>query len=115
MDRKLISSALKKNGVTSGILEAKDGEEALKILGENPQDICIILLDWQMPNMDGIGFMKAVRKVPAVAHIPIVMITASGSEDNKKQAREVNPDLAGYVVKPYSPVKLVEMISSYIK
>ena len=110
MDRRLLSSALKKNNVLNEVLEAKDGQEGLKVLSENLQDICLILLDWQMPNMNGIDFMKAVRQVPQAARIPIFMISASGSDENKQQAREANPDLAGYVVKPYSPVKLVELI-----
>ncbi|MCA9399645.1 MAG: response regulator, partial [Candidatus Omnitrophica bacterium] len=65
---------------------------------------------WQMPNIDGIEFMQGVVNVPTVSNIPIIMITASGSEDNQKHARSVNPKLAGYVVKPYRPDDLVELI-----
>ena len=83
MDRKLLTSVLKKNGVTQEILEAVNGEEGVKVLGEKFKEICLILLDWQMPVMDGLEFMKTVIKVPDVANIPIVMITASGSEENK--------------------------------
>jgi two-component system chemotaxis response regulator CheY len=115
MDRKLLTSVLKKNGVTQEILEAVNGEEGVRILGEKFKDICLILLDWQMPIMDGIEFMKAVVKVPEVANMPIVMITASGSEDNKRLAREVNPNLAGYIVKPYKADALIETIKPYLK
>lgn len=115
MDRKLLTSVLKKNGVTQEIMEAVNGEEAVKLLAEKFQEVCIILLDWQMPVMDGIEFMKTVVKVPEISAIPIVMITASGSEDNKKQAREVNPNLAGYIVKPYKPDTLLEVIRPHLK
>lgn len=115
MDRKLLTSVLKKSGVSNEILEATNGEEALKILAEKFRDICLILLDWQMPIVDGIEFMKAVVKVPEVASVPIIMITASGSEDNKKQARDVNPHLAGYVVKPYQSQVLIDLIKPHLK
>lgn len=115
MDRKLFASAVKKSQINNEILQAADGEEGLKILSEHYQDICLILLDWQMPKMSGIDFMKGVVNVPATASIPIVMVTASGSEDNKKYAMEVNPRLAGYLVKPYKPEKLIETIKPHLK
>ena len=72
LERKLLIGVLKKAGIEQEILQAVDGEEAVQILGVNYKDIGLILLDWQMPKMTGIDFMKAVTKVPAVAHIPIV-------------------------------------------
>lgn len=110
MDRKIMINTLKKGGVDHEILEAADGEIALKILSENFKDIILVLLDWQMPNMDGIEFMQAVVKVPEVAGVPIVMVTASGSDDNKRYAHQINPNLAGYVVKPYNAHKLFPVI-----
>ena len=115
MDRKLLISLIKKSGIENEILQAADGEEGLKVLSENYQNICIILLDWQMPKLNGLDFMKAVVKVPATAATPIVMVTASGSEDSKKQAMDVNPNLAGYIVKPYKAETLLEIIKKYIK
>ena len=95
------------------IAEAENGEEAMGRCHMRVPDA--ILLDWQMPVMDGLEFMKTVMKVPEVASIPIVMITASGSEENKNQVRSVNPNLAGYVVKPYTPNTLIETIKPYLK
>jgi len=115
MDRKLIMNLFKKNGINNEVLQAADGEEGLKILSDHYQDICLIVLDWQMPKMDGIEFMKGVVNVPEVSSIPIVMITAAGSEDSKKVAMDVNPQLAGYIVKPYTPAILIESIQSYVK
>lgn len=114
LERKLLINVLKKAGLEHEILQAVDGEDAIQILGANHKDICLILLDWQMPKMSGIEFMKAVIKVPAVFHIPIVMVTASGSEDNKKEAREANPNLAGYIVKPYKPETVIETIKPFL-
>ena len=115
MDRKLVTNLIKKSGCENEILQAADGEEGLKVLSTHYQDICLILLDWQMPKMDGIEFMKGVVNVPTVASIPIVMISASGSEENKKQAKDVNPRLAGYIVKPYKSEDLITTIKPYLK
>src|SRR6185503_5461486 len=97
MDRKLLMNVLRKNIVAVEFLEAVDGEQGIKVLSTNYQEIRLILLDWQMPKIDGIEFMKNVLKVPEVSSIPIIMITASSSEDNRKFAHEVNPKLAGYI------------------
>ena len=115
MDRKLLKNLLLKNGVTNEILEAVDGEQGIKTLSANYQNIRLILLDWQMPKMDGIDFMKGVLKVPEVAEIPIIMITASSSEDNRKFAHQVNPKLAGYIVKPFRPDQLVDMVKPFLE
>ena len=115
LDRKLSMNMLKKSGVTHEILQAVDGEEGLRIVGQNFKDIGLILLDWQMPKVNGIEFMKATRNVPEVSGIPIVMITASGSEENKRMARDTNPNLAGYLVKPYTPEQLMETIRPHLK
>jgi len=110
----LLIEILKGAGVKNEYLEAKNGEEAIKVLGTQYKDIGLILLDWQMPEMSGIEFMEGVVKVPAVASIPIVMVTASGTEENRKKAYDVNPKLAGYIVKPYTPKTLVETIGAFL-
>jgi CheY-like chemotaxis protein len=115
LERELLIEILKGSGITNGFLQARSGEQAIEVLGHHYKEICLILLDWQMPEMSGLEFMEGVVKVPTVSKIPIVMVTASGSEENKKQARDVNPSLAGYVVKPYEPEMLVETIKPYTR
>ncbi len=115
LDRKLLIRILMKAEISQEILQAEDGEQALEILATNYQDICLIILDWQMPNMSGIELMAGLIKIPVLAAIPVVMVTASGSEENKKLAREVNPGLAGYIVKPYKPVELLAVIKPHLK
>ncbi len=115
MDRKLLSSLLKKFSIESEVLQAADGEEGFKVFNEKFSEIGLIFLDWQMPKMSGIDFMKAVTKFPDLVKTPIVMITASGSEENKKQAYDVNPHLAGYLVKPYKPEDLINLVRSLLK
>ncbi|MFA5059994.1 MAG: response regulator [Candidatus Omnitrophota bacterium] len=115
LERELLTEVLKGSGVKNEFLHAKSGEEAIQILGTKFKEIGLILLDWQMPEMSGMEFMEGVVKVPAVSAIPIIMVTASGTEENKKKAHDVNPHLGGYVVKPYDPESLVKVIQPFLK
>lgn len=115
LDRKLLIRTLVKAEIQQEILQAEDGEIALGILANHHEDIGLILLDWQMPKMNGIELMAGMMKIPVLSSIPIVMVTASGSEDNKKLAREINPNLAGYLVKPYKPEELLQVIKPFLK
>ena len=115
LDRKLLIRILMKAEITQEIVQAQDGEEALEILANNYQDIGLILLDWQMPRMSGIELMAGMARIPALASIPVVMVTASGSDANKALAREVNPNLAGYITKPYKTEELLEAVKPHLK
>lgn len=115
LDRRLLIRVLQKAEIKNEILQATDGEQGLHTLAANYQDICVVLLDWQMPKMNGIEVLEGVAKVPEVCEVPIVMVTASGSDDNKKLAYSVNPKLAGYIVKPYKPEQLIEAIKPFLK
>ncbi len=114
LERELLIEVLKGAGVQNDFLQAKTGEEAVQILGTRYKEIGLILLDWQMPQMSGMEFMEAVVKVPAVADKAIIMVTASGTEENKRKARAVNPKLCGYIVKPYTPESILESIRSFV-
>ncbi len=115
LDRKLLIRMLMKAGVTQEILQAEDGEQALDVLANEYQNICLLLLDWQMPKMNGIELMAGMMKVSLLSTIPIIMVTASSSEDNKILAREINPKLAGYVVKPYKAEDIIAVIKPYLR
>lgn len=115
LDRKLLIRTLVRAEIIQEMLQAEDGEQALEVLAKNYQDICLILLDWQMPKMSGIEMMAGLVNIPVLAAIPVIMVTASGSDDNKKLAYEVNPKLAGYVVKPYRPEQLLEAVKPHLK
>ncbi len=114
LERELLIEVLRGSGVSNDCLQAKTGEEAIRVLGTRYKDICLILLDWQMPEMSGMEFMEAVVKVPKVSHTPIIMVTASGTDENKKRASNVNPHLAGYIVKPYTPESLLAVINKFL-
>ena len=113
-ERRASIELLKENHFLGEILEAANGEEALEIISTNYNDIGLILLDWQMPKMDGIQLMKGLIKVKITASIPIILITASGSEEAKISVRRLNPQLAGYIVKPYDSMEFIIKISPYV-
>ncbi|MBF0504644.1 MAG: response regulator [Candidatus Omnitrophica bacterium] len=115
LDRKLLIRILMKAEISQEILQAEDGEQAMEVLAGNYRDICVVLLDWQMPKVSGIELMAGMVKIPELAALPIVMVTASGSDENKRLAHQVNPQLAGYVVKPYKPDELIAAIKPYLK
>ena len=115
LERELLVEVLRGAGVNNEFLNAHNGEEAIQVFGTRYKEIGLILLDWQMPEMYGMEFMEAVVKVPAVAKIAIIMVSASGTDDNKEQARQLNPNLAGYIVKPYTPESLLDVIKPYVE
>lgn len=115
LERELLIEVLRGAGVQNEFLQARTGEDAIYLLGMQYKNICLILLDWQMPQMSGMEFMEAVVKVPKVSDKAIIMVTASGTDENKKKAQSVNPNLVGYVVKPYTPESLLEIIRPYAK
>ena len=115
LERELLIEVLKSAGVMNDALQARTGEDAIQTLGTRYKEIGLILLDWQMPRMSGMEFMEAVVKVPTVAQTPIIMVTASGTDENKKKAYNVNPNLIGYIVKPYTPESILEVIYPFVQ
>jgi two-component system chemotaxis response regulator CheY len=115
LDRKLAIRVLMKAGITHEIIQAEGGEQAMEILATNYMNISLILLDWQMPKVSGIELMAGMVKIPELAKIPIVMVTASNSDENKRTARQINPNLAGFVGKPYKPEDLLAAVKPFLK
>ena len=79
------------------LIEAHNGENALDILAENSQ-IDLILLDLNMPKMNGFEFLKQLRTDPNLKYIPTVVLTTSINRSDLKQAYSIG--IAGYLVKP---------------
>ena len=115
LDRKLLIRVLMKSGITQEILQAEDGEQAMESLANNYRDICLVLLDWQMPKVTGIELMAGMVKIPELSALPVIMVTASGSDENKRRAYQVNPNLAGYLIKPYKAEELLAAINPFLR
>lgn len=99
--RKIVNRSLRQAGLEfDSVLEAGDGQAALEVLaGEKPD---IILSDINMPNMDGIEFLKQKANDDSIKDIPVVMVTTEGgSEDMVDQAMSLGA--SGCVKKPFTP------------
>ena len=84
-------------------ITARDGLEALQLVGERTPDL--ILLDIEMPRMDGFEFAKTIKADAKLAHIPIIMITSRTAEKHRNRAKELGVN--AYLGKPYQEEELL--------
>jgi two-component system chemotaxis response regulator CheY len=89
------------------IIDAMNGQDGLEKLEKNP-DVNLILLDINMPVMNGIEFIKKVKTIAAYAPIPIVMVSTEGKEEDT--LRGLTLGAKGYVKKPFQPSDLHTII-----
>jgi chemosensory pili system protein ChpA (sensor histidine kinase/response regulator) len=106
--RRVTQRLLERNGMR--VLTAKDGVDAVSLLQENLPDI--ILLDIEMPRMDGYEVATHVRNDPRLKDIPIVMITSRVSEKHRARAIEIGVD--DYLGKPYQESQLLDAIEPLV-
>jgi two-component system, chemotaxis family, chemotaxis protein CheY len=90
------------------LVHAYDGREALDRLAEH-KDVDLILLDVNMPRMNGLEFLTAVKAHPEFARIPVVIITTEGTEDDTQ--RGLSAGAAAYVKKPFRNEELIGVIT----
>jgi len=107
--REMIRFALGKSDMK--VKCAANGPEALAKINEKIPDI--VLLDWMMPKMSGPELIRRLRKDPLTKHIPIIMLTAKVSEDDKVTGLYSGAD--DYVTKPFSPRELVARITAVLR
>lgn len=107
--RKLIKDFLTQKNYN--ILEAEDGERALKVYEENKEKINLILLDVMMPKLDGWSVLRQIRQENKT--LPIVMLTARAEEQDELFGFELGVD--EYITKPFSPKILVARVEAILK
>lgn len=121
VDQMAVQRAFQKAKIGNPILVAKDGIEALEMLrGEKGRarvtSPCLILLDLQMPRMNGIEFLTEIRKDPALRPLIVFVLTTSKDEEDRVNAYKFN--VAGYIVKSDAGngfLNLVTMLEHYWK
>ncbi len=103
--RQMVGFTLKSRGYS--VVEACDGKEALEKLknGLNPD---MIITDLNMPEMDGISFIKAVRGLTGKRYIPILMLTTESMEEKKREGQAAGA--TGWIVKPFTPEQLLKVV-----
>jgi two-component system chemotaxis response regulator CheY len=105
--RKLVTTTLE-DVAGFELLEAGDGEQALEIAGRELPSI--VLLDVDMPKLDGIATLERLRADPATAGATIVMLTAQAHGDVERRAADAGADL--FLTKPFSPLELLRLVDS---
>ena len=102
--RRVVGIALK--GAGYDVLEGVDGKDALsKLTG---QKVHMIISDVNMPVMDGIAFLKAVKAMPAYKFTPVIMLTTESAEEKKREGQAAGA--RALVVKPFQPEQLVNAV-----
>ncbi len=108
VDAMTIRRALREIKVLNPLIHCENGEEALESLGKMHEEPCIILLDLNMPRMNGIEFLREVKKREEFRRIPVVVLTTSREERDRVDSFENN--VAGYMIKPVDYMQFVETI-----
>jgi CheY-like chemotaxis protein len=115
VDVMTVQRAFKKGNITNPLYIAGNGIEALAMLRGTtdqpsliPSERRIILLDLNMPKMNGLEFLQELRADPAIRQIPVVVLTTSNEEKDRVQAYNLN--VAGYILKPVTFNIFVELM-----
>ena len=110
-----VRRALERAHVTNPLFVAHNGLEALELLRSDkvPRDRRLVLLDLNMPKMNGIEFLRELRKDPSLRPTPVVVLTTSDDDRDKVQAYDLN--VAGYLLKPVTFVNFVDVMAALNK
>jgi len=111
-----VRRAFKKGRITNSLYVAGNGIEALAMLRDRghpatvPLERCLILLDLNMPKMNGIEFLTELRADPNLKQIPVVILTTSSEDRDRVSAYDLN--VAGYLLKPVTFSTFVETMTT---
>ena len=108
--RRIVVNTLKRIGYDD-VVEAANGKEALAKLYSEKIDM--VITDWNMPEMNGLEFIKAVKSDENFKNLPILMITTRGVRDDIVEAMRAG--ISSYIVKPFSPQTLKSKIEAILK
>ena len=107
--RQMVSFTLKNAGYD--VVEAVDGEDAFEKARQRSFDL--VLIDQNMPRLDGIGLTRRLRAHPRYKGTPILILTTESSDQMKQAGRSAGA--TGWLVKPFDPVRLIEVIQKVIR
>lgn len=106
--RQMVSFTLK--GAGYEVIEAGDGKEALAKLNGIP--VHMVITDLNMPNLDGIGLIRALRGNPSCKFTPIIMLTTESQASKKEEGRAAGA--TGWVTKPFKPEQLLAVVKKVL-
>lgn len=109
IDAMTVKRALKDNDILNDVIIAENGEKALEYLrNENMPRPCIILLDLNMPKMNGLECLKLIKTDEKIQSIPVIVLTTSRSEQDKMESFKLG--IAGYMIKAVNYHEFVDII-----
>jgi len=106
--RQMVTFSLKAAGYD--VIEAVDGQDGLD--KARKQTVDLVLTDQNMPRMDGLSLIKALRGMTSYQRVPILMLTTESGEDMKAQGKAAGAN--GWLVKPFDPQRLTEVVKKVI-
>jgi two-component system chemotaxis response regulator CheY len=106
--RQMLSFSLKAAGY--GVIEAVDGQDGLDKAKQ--QKVDLVLTDQNMPGMDGLSLIRALRAMRNYQNVPILMLTTESGDDMKAMGRAAGAN--GWLVKPFDPARLTEVVKKLI-
>jgi len=104
--RQQVNFTLSKSGFQT--VEAGDGQQGIDALEQNP-DVAMIISDVNMPNMDGLQMLEAIKANPQFSALPVVMLTTEGAADLLERAKAAGAK--GWLVKPFKPDQLIAVVN----
>ena len=105
--RNIVKNTFEQLRIPVHFLEAEDGAKALQVLFGNKVDL--VLLDWNMPNLSGIEFLRQVRSMDKYRTVPIIMVTSESSKLSVVEA--VKAGVTAYITKPFTDKNFMEKLS----
>jgi len=104
--RKIVKKAV--SSLDFEFLEANDGAEALSIIRKSHASISLILMDWNMPKMNGFELLTMLKGNPMYKNIPVIMVTTEGGKGNIVKAMQAGA--TNYILKPFDTEELFKKI-----
>lgn len=112
--RASVEYTLKKAGYTvMSAVDGQDGIEKLESLDKEGKRPAMIISDINMPRLDGIGFIKAIKQKPAFKFIPVLVLTTESQEKKKLEGKQAGA--AGWLVKPFQPEQLIGVVKKFVR
>lgn len=106
--RQMVSFTLKQSGYT--VLEADDGVKGLEVAKLNKIDL--VITDLNMPNMNGMDLIRALRQEVSFKFTPILMLTTESDDSKKMEGKQAGA--TGWIVKPFNPEQLLKVVSKVL-
>jgi len=97
------------SGAGYSVVEAVDGRDAL---GKLAGPVHLVITDLNMPNLDGIGLIRAIRAIPSCKGLPILMLTTESQDARKQEGRAAGA--TGWIVKPFTPQQILAVVKKVI-